>query len=75
MVQRQCQEATRRLSFLEEAIEHAKRRWCWDDPSFIQEIYEARFPEDGLRTPAEWIDEMAEDFGLLDPRDYDLVER
>jgi hypothetical protein len=58
--------------YLADALAYAKERWCWDDVTFITEMFEGLDPPRGNETPGGWIDAMAFKFDLLDPRDYEL---
>ena len=49
------------------ALDHAKQRWCLDDKALVLEVIE------GCTTVAEAveaIDAMAEDYGLIDPKNW-----
>lgn len=51
------------------AIDHAKKRWCLDDETLVLEEIEhcgCTTVEEAI----EVIDEMAEDYGLIDPRTW-----
>jgi len=47
-------------------LAYAKARWCWDDASMLEELYE-RHPVE--TTVEAWVDEWARDYDLTDPRD------
>lgn len=55
-------------TILARILAYARERWCWDDESFLEEQYELRWRESD--TPEAFVDALAEDFELLDPRDY-----
>jgi hypothetical protein len=58
--------------YLADALAYAKERWCWDDVTFITEMYDNLDRADFTATPKEWIDSMAEHYDLLDPKDWGL---
>lgn len=51
-------------------LAYAKSRWCWDDAPMLEELYE-RHPVE--TTVEAWVDELARDYGLIDPRDAGLL--
>ncbi len=56
--------------WFEQALAYAFERWCWDDASFIREIFDSEHGPEPSGTPQEWIDALAEEFDLTDPRDF-----
>lgn len=47
-------------------LAHARKRWCWDDEAMLAELYETMYGEGD--TPEDFVDQLAEDYGLTDPR-------
>lgn len=50
------------------AVAHAKQRWCWEDVSGIEELVTGHSfaNEEAVH---EYIDELADKYQLLDPRE------
>jgi hypothetical protein len=47
-------------------LAYAKERWCWDDATMLEELYETY----GVRTtPEAFVDDFAHHYDLIDPRD------
>ncbi|MGZ8317474.1 MAG: hypothetical protein ACXWVD_00085 [Telluria sp.] len=52
---------------LEAILAHARKRWCWDDEAMLAELYE-RLYDAATDTPEAFVDDLAEDYDLTDPR-------
>lgn len=53
---------------LKKIIAYARARWCWDDEPFLEEAFGLWFgPADSVEA---FVDELAADYDLIDPRDY-----
>lgn len=50
-------------------LAYAKQRWCWDDASMLEELYET-YGIDG--TSEGFVDAWAHHYDLTDPRDVGL---
>src|SRR6266403_3377975 len=59
-----------RLRLLAAIIAHASARWCWDDESFLEEAFDRLYGPDD--TPEAFVDALAADYNLTDPRDIGL---
>lgn len=59
------------MTTLKQVLAYARARWAWDDESAIEELVERLYGPDD--TPDAFVDALARDYDLLDPRDYGLT--
>lgn len=59
-------DAAARDAVLRAVYAHAKQRWCWDDITFLEEQVDRLYKPDD--TPADFVDALARDYDLEDPR-------
>ena len=64
-------DAVKRQRLLAAIIAHASDRWCWDDESFLEEAFDRLYGPDD--TPEAFVDALAADYNLTDPRDIGLI--
>lgn len=55
----------------QQILQYAEKRWCWDDTSFLEEMFEVHY-NPKVDTPQVFVDDLAKDYDLTDPRDVNF---